>query len=246
MATGLHNTLVLFPLYWKDVCIVFVFSQSGYNESLLKAKRHQLHESPRGLTPFWTQILTETLHCIELKHFTLYFWMQNTKNCMGVYTSIYFYNIYIYMNLFGTSTSRSQRLRRSFTSPSTTSGGLWTRGKSREHAGQGWGGTRKLGQDMLTNAAWQFGWFKKAQSNLGLQPKFAQNTDFKKHRWDNIYIYICGSKPVLKVTDQMLQNMLTTFTNGCLAQTNVLLILFLCHCQLHHKFWTKPAWKFEA
>ena len=97
MATGLHNTLVLFPLYWKDVCIVFVFSQSGYNESLLKAKRHQLHESPRGLTPFWTQILTETLHCIELKHFTLYFWMQSTKNCMGVYTSIYFYNIYIYI-----------------------------------------------------------------------------------------------------------------------------------------------------
>lgn len=117
------------------------------------------------------------LHWVE----TFYFVFLNAKH-QELYGCIYEYIFlqYIYMNLFGTSTSRSQRLRRSFTSPSTTSGGLWTRGKSREHAGQGWGGTRKLGQDMLTNAAWQFGWFMKAQSNLGLQPKFAQKHGLQK------------------------------------------------------------------
>ena len=33
---------------------------SGYNEALLKSKRHQLHESPKGLTPVWTKILTDS------------------------------------------------------------------------------------------------------------------------------------------------------------------------------------------
>lgn len=90
-----------------------------------------------------------------------------------------------------------------------------------------------LGDSRKRKATWGY--------NLSLH-----KTRTSKNTVEIIYIYICGSKPVLKVTDQMLQNMLTTFTNGCLAQTNVLLILFLCHCQLHHKFWTKPAWKFEA
>ena len=35
----------------------------GYNESLLRTRRHQLNESPKGLEPLWQKILTVTCIC---------------------------------------------------------------------------------------------------------------------------------------------------------------------------------------
>ena len=46
----------------------------GYNESILRLKRHQLNESPKGCTPFWQQILTVSgLQCFDLVSVVLKF-----------------------------------------------------------------------------------------------------------------------------------------------------------------------------
>ena len=42
------------------ICFRFMPAE-GYSETLLRLKRHQLHESPKGLDAFWTKILTEPL-----------------------------------------------------------------------------------------------------------------------------------------------------------------------------------------
>ena len=244
MATGLHNTLVLFPLYWKDVCIVFVFSQSGYNESLLKAKRHQLHESPRGLTPVLDTDLDRNfaLHWVE----TFYFVFLNAKH-QELYGCIYEYIVLQYIYIWISLAHLLQGLR-GFAGASLLQVQpvvVYEREESQENMQ----GKAEVERGNLGKTCWPM-----LPGNLGDSRKrkatWGYNLSLHKTRTSKntveINIYICGSKPVLKVTDQLLQNMLTTFTNGCLAQTNVLLILFLCHCQLHHKFWTKPAWKFEA
>lgn len=39
----------------------------GYNEAMLKLKRHQLHETVKGCSPFWMQILVATcLKCMRI------------------------------------------------------------------------------------------------------------------------------------------------------------------------------------
>ena len=42
--------------WWVSIC----FPSTGYNEFLLRCKRHQLHESPKGTTGFWKDRLTAT------------------------------------------------------------------------------------------------------------------------------------------------------------------------------------------
>ena len=44
---------------------------AGYNESILRSKRHQLNESPKGVTGSWLEILTASwLICFGLFHFS--------------------------------------------------------------------------------------------------------------------------------------------------------------------------------
>jgi hypothetical protein len=43
----------------------------GYNESLLRSKRHQLNESPKGVGLFWQEVLTATL--LDQKGFGMFF-----------------------------------------------------------------------------------------------------------------------------------------------------------------------------
>ncbi len=58
-------------LKWS-VCYDFTSCQ-GYNESLLRTKRHQLNESPRGLEPLWQKILTVTCICFISRFFSLFY-----------------------------------------------------------------------------------------------------------------------------------------------------------------------------
>ncbi|CAK9066939.1 unnamed protein product [Durusdinium trenchii] len=56
------------------------YDESGYNESLLRSKRHQLHEVPKGIPPSWIDRLTVT-HDSQTLHFKRYnqWWASNAK-----------------------------------------------------------------------------------------------------------------------------------------------------------------------
>lgn len=57
------TVLISFWLSFLDLVIRVTreISLSGYNESLLRSKRHQLNESPKGTTGLWKDILTAAL-----------------------------------------------------------------------------------------------------------------------------------------------------------------------------------------
>ncbi|CAK9111498.1 Uncharacterized protein SCF082_LOCUS51755 [Durusdinium trenchii] len=56
------------------------WEESGYNESILRVKRHMLNETPKGLNPFWTKLLTVT-PAVQHLHFQKYnlWWSQNAR-----------------------------------------------------------------------------------------------------------------------------------------------------------------------
>ena len=65
MTIGIYNLCFIWALgksKMVDVsCLFFLlWPCPGYSESLLRLKRHQLNESPKGLDATWTKILTDS------------------------------------------------------------------------------------------------------------------------------------------------------------------------------------------
>lgn len=59
------SSFQFFRCYWNSWSKHYDWKQtvysSGYNESILRMKRHQLHQSPKGVTGIWQDILTEAV-----------------------------------------------------------------------------------------------------------------------------------------------------------------------------------------
>ena len=200
---------------------------SGYNESLLRSKRHQLNECPKGIPAEWIDRLTDTLTLITFKQFFFGDWWP---------ISVYFAEQCPHF------WQRWPRRRKCFTSRGTTSGGTTTRKGWNAACAHVSAGVRRCGGGPLTWLACVCGrWMR--QGRIHACPIF--NEVFLVYAyafclcagswlkfwlcWTPIFFINKFQISASEVTEEMIDNMISAFLNGILERIQIVVLCFVLY-----------------